>query len=101
MIGETAIRLVFRNRRRDVPIRSLGARACNLILDEAPQLSLFPEQAADQKQEQLEAAMQEVRRRFGHFAIERGSMLVDEHLSCLDTRDEASSQSIAFFRGEL
>lgn len=100
MIGEMAVGLILRNRRRDVPIRSMGVRGGNLLLDKAPQLSLFPEQVADQKQERLESAMQEVRRRFGHFAIERGSMLADKRLSGLDTRDAASSQSIAFFRGE-
>lgn len=36
MLREKAIQLILRNRRRDVPIRSLGVRACNLILDEAP-----------------------------------------------------------------
>lgn len=100
MISGTAIALILRNRRRDVPIRSLGVRVCDLLLNENPQLSFMPDQAADQKQEQLEMAMQEVRKRFGHFSIERGAMLADKKLSGLDTRDAASAQSVAFFRGE-
>lgn len=100
LICDTSVRLALRHRRPGVPIRSLGVRACNLIIDEAPQLSFLPEQAADQRQEQLESAVQEIRKRFGHFAIERCSMLADRRMSGLDTRDAASSQSVAFFRGE-
>lgn len=101
LIGETAIDLILRRRRPDIPIRSLGVRACQLMIDATPQMSLFPEQAEDQRQEQLETALQSIRKRFGHFAIERGTMLMDKRLSGLDTQDAASSQSIAFYRGEM
>ena len=99
-IGEAAVNLILTRRRKDVPIRSIGVRACNLSLDETPQLSFLPEQAQEQKQEDLETTIQDIRRRFGHFSIERGIMLCDRRLSGLDMRDKASSQSVAFFRGE-
>jgi DNA polymerase-4 len=99
-IGNTAINLILIRRRPGVPIRSLGVRACNLITDEQPQLSFLPEQEAEQKQEKLESTIQDIRRRFGHFSIERGIMMADKRLSDLDTQKESSSQSIAFFRGE-
>lgn len=99
-IGSAALDLILTRRREDIPVRSIGVRVCNLSFDEIRQLSFMPDQEREQKQERLESAMQDIRRRFGHFSIERGMMLCDRRLSGLDTRDKASAQSVAFFRGD-
>jgi DNA polymerase-4 len=99
-IGQSAVELILKNRRENRPIRSLGVRACNLLEDDHPQLSFLPEREKEQRQERLEETIHSIRRRFGHFTIERGIMLADRRLSGLDTQNESSSQSIAFFRGE-
>lgn len=96
-IGDLAIKLILANWDK-TPIRSLGVRGCNLIEDSFPQLSLLPEIEHEQKQEDLERTVQDLRRRFGHFVIQRGSMVADRKLSSLEIRDNASAQSIAFFR---
>ncbi len=97
-IGDTATKL-FEKLWMGGPVRSLGVRGCDLLDDEFPQLSLLPEVKAEQKQENLETALQGIRKRFGHFSIQRGIMLADKRLSDLDSQDEYSAQSVAFYRG--
>ena len=70
--------------RPEKPVRSLGVRACNLMVQEVKQLSLFDDEARRQKQEQLERTVDGLRKRFGHFSVQRGIMLADTHLSALD-----------------
>ncbi|MCC8122032.1 MAG: DNA polymerase IV [Oscillospiraceae bacterium] len=96
-IGDAATRLILANWTGD-PIRSLGVRGCNLVCDAFPQMSLLAELQQEQKQEDLERTVQNIRHRFGHFSIRRGSMLPEQTLTNLDIRDKASAQSIAFFR---
>jgi len=98
-IGNTATNLILDNWTDTMPLRSIGVRACNLLSSEYPQLSLLPEVQLEQKQEDLEVAMQDIRRRFGHFAVQRGIMIADPHLSDLDPRREDSAQTVAFFKG--
>lgn len=99
-LGGQAMGLILRNWREGVPIRSLGVRACNLLIDDNPQMSLLPELREDHRQEALESVIQDIRRRYGHFSIQRGLMVADRGLSNLDTRAESSAQSIAFYRGK-
>lgn len=97
-IGDTATKLIQKHW-TGWPLRSLGVRGCDLITDEFPQLSLLPEMQKEQKQEDLEIAVQNLRKRFGHFAVQRGIMVADRSLSSLDTQNEYSAQSVAFYRG--
>ena len=59
----------------------MGVRAANLVLLDCVQLSLFPDVAKSQEQERLEEAIDSIRRRFGHFAVQRGVMLTDPALA--------------------
>jgi DNA polymerase IV len=52
------------------PLRLLGTGASNLVSAESRQLSLFTD--TDPRQERLDAALDEVRRRFGAEAVRRG-----------------------------
>lgn len=97
-IGDTATKLILKHWTGE-PLRSLGVRGCDLIEDDFPQLSLLPEMKKEQKQEDLEIAMQNIRRRFGHFSVQRGIMIAEKRLSDIDTQDEYSAQSVAFYRG--
>lgn len=96
-IGDTATKLILKNWTGE-PLRSLGVRGCDLIEDDFPRLSLLPEMVKEQKQEDLEIAVQNVRKRFGHFSVQRGIMIADKRLSDIDTQDEYSAQSVAFYR---
>lgn len=78
------------------PVRSLGVRACNLIYLDSVQLSFYPDVMKIQQQEQLEEAVDDIRRRFGHFSIQRGLMLTDTHLSALNPIDDHIIHPIGF-----
>ena len=80
------------------PVRSLGVRACNLMLQGNEQISLFEEEQKRQKQEALERTVDSLRSRFGHFCIRRGIMLADEGLSALDPVAEHVIHPEAFLK---
>lgn len=63
------------------PIRSLGIRAVDLVLDDIPvQLELFDNQEKQEKLEKMDRTVDEIRRRFGYFSIQRAVMYQDKHL---------------------
>lgn len=97
-IGDTAYDLILRNWTGD-PLRSIGVRGCDLFTNEYPQMSLMPDMVNEQRQEDLEIAMQDVRRRYGHFAIQRGIMIKDNDLGGVDTRAADSAHTVAFYKG--
>ena len=67
------------------PIRSIGIRAVDLVLDDIPvQLELFGNQEKQEKLEKMDCTVDEIRRRFGYFSIQRAVMYQDKVLSHLD-----------------
>lgn len=74
--------------REKPPIRSIGVRGCGLVRESFTQLSLYSSIAQTQKQEQLDTALDGIRRRFGHFSVQRGFMLTDNDLSALDAKTD-------------
>lgn len=78
-------------RRNHVPgtkYRGMGVRACNLSIQDNVQLSLFPEAKQHERVARLEAAVDNIRQRYGHFSIQRGIMLSDPALSSLDPKGD-------------
>lgn len=80
------------------PVRSLGVRAISLISREYQQLSFLEDAVRRQKEEELEHALDNIRRRFGHFSIQRGIMLLDPMLSKLDPIAEHTIYPEAFLK---
>ena len=80
------------------PVRSLSVRACNLSLSENEQLSLLPEISMLQRQEILESAVDDIRKRFGHFSIQNGLLLTDKQLSSLNPKDDHTIHPESFFK---
>ncbi len=72
---------LYQRHKNGLPVRSLGVRAGNLLLLDAVQLSLYPDVAKVQGRERLEEAVDEIRSRFGHYALQRGIMLTDRQLA--------------------
>ena len=68
-------------------MRSLSVRACRLSISENEQLSLLPDVAAIQKQEELESAVDALRP-VRPFSIRRGILLADRQLSGLNPKDD-------------
>ena len=84
-IVTAAFQLFKDNYKGEHPIRSLGIRAADLVLDDIPvQLDLFGNQEKMEKLEKLDRTVDEIRRRFGYFSIQRAAMYQDKVLSHLD-----------------
>lgn len=98
-IAKTAYLLFKRNHIWNKTIRSLGVRAADLVLDIIPvQLRLFDDQSKKDKLEKMDRAVDDIRRRFGYFSIQRAAMYQDKVLSHLD----AGTHTIhphSYFRG--
>jgi DNA polymerase-4 len=62
------------------------------------QLSLFGDEERRQKQEALDRAVDEVRRRFGHFAIQRASVMADGSLGSINPKGDHIIHPVGFFR---
>lgn len=70
------------------PIRSLGVSVSALeSRDGEEQLSMFPDMDCARRYD-LEEALEDIRRRFGHYAIGRASLMVDESLNAINPREE-------------
>ena len=91
LAGEIAAhaQALFRERYHwDRPIRSLGVSVSNLgARDGCQQLSMFPDRGRERRYE-LEEAVEDIRRRFGHYAISRASLLADPGINAINPRDE-------------
>ena len=60
-------------------------RGSDLVMENIPvQLDLFDNQEKRDKLERLDRAVDEIRRRFGYFSIQRAAMYQDKVLSHLD-----------------
>lgn len=88
---------LFKKHTNGKPIRSLSVRACNLEPVDFVQLSLLPDVQRLERQETLEAAVDGIRNRFGHFSVQRGVMLSDKALSDLDPKGEHIIHPLSFF----
>lgn len=86
---------LYQKHKPNAPIRSLSVRACNLQITQNRQLSLLDEFHQMEKQEKAEAAIDEIRRRFGHFSVQRGIMLTNTSLSQLDPKSQHTIHPVA------
>lgn len=66
------------------PLRSIGVRACQLDHWANMQTSLLPEVQRSQKRDDLEHAVDGIRRRYGRDSVRRGIMLTDPALSAFN-----------------
>jgi DNA polymerase-4 len=84
-IAGAAFRLYKQHYRWKCPIRSLGVRGSDLVMEHIPvQLDLFCNQEKREKLERMDQAVDEIRRRFGYFSVQRAAMYQDRKLAQLD-----------------
>ena len=80
------------------PIRSLGVRGADLVTADIPvQMSLFMNEERRAKQEMMDKAVDEIRRRFGYFSIQRAFMYQDKILSKLDAQGSHTVHPVGYF----
>ena len=82
------------------PVRSLGVRAEELVLEDVPvQLDLFTSVEQREKQEKMDRAVDEIRRRFGYFSVQKAFMYQDKALACLDAQGTHTVHPVGYFNG--
>lgn len=95
-----AYRLFCRNYDWKQPIRSLGIRGTDLISVHAPvQMNLFMDQEKREKLELMDRAVDDIRRRFGYFSVQRAMMYQDKLLSNLDAKGNHTVHPVGYFHG--
>lgn len=88
-IAAAAMKLFRENYKWEKPIRSMGVRVSDLVLEDCPvQLDLFISQEQREKQHQVDVAVDAIRRRFGFYAIQRGLMYTDRKLAALNAKED-------------
>ena len=99
-IMTAAYALFKRHYRWENPIRSLGVRGTDLVMEDIPvQLDLFMNEAKRERQEKLDRAIDDIRRRFGYFSIQRAFMYRDRLLMNLDAKGDHTVHPVGFFHG--
>ena len=94
---KTAMQLLRANHRWETPLRSIGIRGANLVpIYETRQLSIFEDERKRARAEKLEYVIDCIRRRHGHFAIDRALLLLDEKLGKLNPKDDHVIHPISF-----
>ncbi|MDO4866323.1 MAG: DNA polymerase IV [Clostridia bacterium] len=70
------------------PLRSLGVSVSALRPEDGDtQLTMFPD-APRERQYELEHAVEDIRRRFGHFSIQRASLIGSREFGAINPRDD-------------
>ena len=83
-----------------LPIRSLAVRGTDLVTADIPvQMDLFQNEQKRERQQKLDACIDEIRRRFGYFSIQRAFMLTDPALAGLDAMGSHTVHPIGYFNG--
>ena len=71
------------------PLRSIGIRGTDLVTDYFwEQLDMFMDPQAREKQMKVDAAVDNIRKRFGFYSIQRGLMYQDRILSACDAKSD-------------
>ncbi|NLT19740.1 MAG: DNA polymerase IV [Syntrophomonadaceae bacterium] len=98
-LAEKAMELFRINYSWTNPIRSVGVRGCDLVsADSHEQLSLFENEAWRIKQDKIEATVDVLRYRFGHFSIQRAVLLKDNELGVINPKEDHVIHPVAFFK---
>ena len=97
-IAQSAYALFKENYLWNNPIRSLGVRGADLVNDNYwEQLDIFSSAEYRDKLLKADRAVDDIRRRFGYFSIQRGLMYKDKKLSHLDCESMHTVHPHTFF----
>ena len=97
-IAEEAFRLFQENYNWQKPIRSVGVRGADLVNDNYwEQIDLFSSVEFREKQMKVDTAVDDIRRRFGFYSVQRGMMYFDKMLSAVDAKAEHTVHPHGYF----
>jgi len=82
-----AMQLLKENHKWDTPLRGIGIRGVNLVpIHPTRQLSMFIDEKRRDKLEVLEFTIDHIRNRYGHYAIDRALLHLDDKLGKLNPK---------------
>lgn len=97
-IAEEAFRLFQENYNWQKPIRSVGVRGADLVNDNYwEQIDLFSSVEFREKQMKVDTAVDDIRRKFGFYSVQRGLMYFDKMLSSVDAKAEHTVHPHGYF----
>ncbi len=97
-IAEEAFRLFREHYGWDKPVRSVGVRGADLVNDNYwEQLDLFSTAEYREKQMKADNAIDDIRRRFGFFSVQRGLMYCDKELAAVDAKADHTVHPHGYF----
>jgi DNA polymerase-4 len=95
-----AMALLREHYRWEKPLRSIGVRGTNLVpIGQPRQLSLFEDERKRAKMEKMEHVIDDIRRRYGHFAINRAMLMADDKLGRLDPKADHAIHPVGYING--
>ena len=98
-ILDTALELIGEVWDMSVPLRSVTVGVSDLSSQALPdQLSVFTDESRRIKREKLDIAIDDIRRRFGHYSIMRAVACLDDTLGKIDAVHEHVSYPVGFFK---
>ena len=92
-----AMLLLRQNWQWEKPLRSIGIRGTNLVPISTPrQVSIFYDENKRIKSERIEFTVDEIRRKHGHYSIDRALLLLDEKLGKLNPKSDHTIHPIGY-----
>ena len=80
------------------PIRSVGVRGADLVNDNYwEQIDLFSSVEKREKMMKADGAVDEIRKRFGFYSVQRGLMYFDKALSAIDAKSDNTVHPHGYF----
>ena len=99
-IAAAALTLFEEGFAQGFPYRSMGISCSQLGTDDAPvQLDFMGDETRRMKQEKLERSIDDLRRRFGHQAVRRGTALLDSGYAQINPVEEHTIHPVSYFAG--
>ena len=97
-IATAAYKLFRANYHWNKPIRSVGVRGSDLVNDNYwEQLDLFCDFQMREKQMKMDIVVDDIRRRFGFYSIQRGLMYRDRMLSSVNAKEDHTVHPHGYF----
>ena len=94
---KTAMGLLREHYKWEKPLRSIGIRATNFVSDDGiHQLSLFDD-GKRERMEMIERTIDNIRHRFGHYAIGRGALMSDKSLGWINPIGDHTIHPVGYF----
>ena len=99
-IANVAFDLFRKNYHWDKPVRSIGVRGSGLVTaDAGVQLSFYADAIKRDKWERIDAAVDELRERYGYMSVRRALTLADPLLGAINPKDDHTVHPVGYFGG--